>query len=319
MSSAGSFWKAHNSDRDTLFTSAFWEEFTALMGTTLSRSTAYHPQTDGQTERVNRTLEEMLRHYVSPTQDDWDELLDAAEFALNNAWHESVRNTPFFLNSGQHPLTPASVDVDTKVPAAKAFTEDLHAAVDLAKASLLSAQARQAEYANQKRREVNYEVGQQLLLSTKNVRLKNPGAQKLLPKWIGPFQVTKRVGPVAYQLDLPDNMKLHDVFQVALLRPYHSDGTVQPPPAILIEGEHEYEVDRILDHKDKPARSKGKTREYLVKWLGYEPEHNTWEPEANLLNCHDSLQKYWATIESVPNKVPEKVPRQRTRKRSGQT
>ena len=118
--------RAHGTVRDivsdNLFTSEFWEEFTALLGAHLSRSTAYHPQSDGQTERVNRTLEEMMRHYVSPTQDDWDEHLNAAEFAINNAWHESVCNTPFFLNSGQHPLTPASVDVDTKVPAAKSFT-----------------------------------------------------------------------------------------------------------------------------------------------------------------------------------------------------
>ena len=131
--------------------------------------------------------------------------------------------------------------------------------------------------------------------------------------------MAKRVGPVAYQLVFPDNLKLHDVFHVSLLRPYHSDGTVQPPPAILIEGEHEYEVDRILDHKDKSARSQGTTREYLVKWVGYGPEHNTWEPEVNLLNCQDSLKKYWATIESSASKVPEKVRKQRTRKRSGQT
>lgn len=85
------------------------------------------------------------------------------------------------------------MDVDTKVTAAKAFTEDLHAAVELAKVSLNRAQIKQAEYANQKRREINFKVGQQFLLSTENFRLKNPGAQKLLPKWIGPFQVAKRV------------------------------------------------------------------------------------------------------------------------------
>ena len=78
------------SDRDTLFTSAFWEELTASLGTKLAMSIALHPASDGQTETTNRTLEEMLRHFVSPTQDDWDEHLDAAEFAINNAWPESV-------------------------------------------------------------------------------------------------------------------------------------------------------------------------------------------------------------------------------------
>ena len=307
------------SDRDTLFTSEFWEDISARLGTHLSRSTAYHPQSDGQTERTNRTLEEMLRHFVSPMQDDWDEHLDAAEFAINNAWQESIQNTPFFLNYGQHPLTPASVDVDTKVPAAKAFTGDLAEAVELAKASWRSAQDKQAHYANSKRREIPpYKVGDQLLLSTKNVRLKNPGARKLLPKWIGPYKVIKRVGKVAYQLDLPSNLKLHDVFHVSLLHVYHSDGTVQPPPPILIEGDEEFEVDRILDHKDKFVNKTRTTREYLVKWLGYGPEHNTWEPERNLQNCQEALGNYWKALAQVKSSH-ESITYKRKHSRSGQT
>ena len=176
-------------DRDTLFTSEFWSELTALLGTRRAMSTAYHPSTDGQTERTNMTLDEMLRHFVNPVHDDWDEHLDAAEFAINNSWQESVCNTPFFLNSGQHPLTPATADIDTESPAAKAFTEELQAAVELAKESWQSAQDRQAAYANMKRRDITpYKVGDQLLLSTKNVRLKSPSARVLLPKWIWPIQ-----------------------------------------------------------------------------------------------------------------------------------
>ena len=306
------------SDRDTLFTSEFWQDVNARLGTQLSRSTSYHPQSDGQTERTNRTLEEMLRHFVSPVQDDWDEYLDVAEFAINNAWQESIQNTPFFLNYGQHPLTPASVDVDTKVPAAKAFTSELADAVELAKASWRSAQDRQAQYANQKRRHHEFKVGDQLLLSTKNVRLKNPGARKLLPKWIGPYKVVKRIGAVAYQLDLPSNMKLHDVFHISLLREYHSDGTVQPPPPLLIEGEEEFEVDRLLDHRDKYVNKTRTAREYLVKWLGYGPEHNTWEPENNLLNCQEALRSYWTALAQV-KRSHEHIAYTRKHARSGQT
>ena len=178
----------------------------------------------------------MFRHFVSPTQDDWDEHVDAAEFALNNAWQESVKNTPFMLNSCQHPLTPASVQVDCKVSAAKAFSEDLQAAVEQAKEAWASAQQRQAQYADQKRREVSHKVGNSLMLSTKNIRLKSHGARTLLPKWIGPHKLRKRVGTVAYQMDLPKELKIHDVFRVPLLHPYTSDGTIQPPPPILIEG-----------------------------------------------------------------------------------
>ena len=269
-------------------------------------STACHPSTDGQTERTNRTLEEMLRHFVNPVHDDWDEHLDAAdhEFAINNSWQESVRNTPIFLNSGQHPLTPArlSADIDTKSPAAKAFTEDLQAAVELAKESWQSAQNRQAAYANMKRRDITpYKVGDQLLLSTKNVRLKSPGARKMLPKWIGPYKVTRQVGKVNYELDLPSNLRIHDVFHVSLLRLYLSpngEAHVHPPPPELIEGEEEFEVDRILDHQDRRLR-KGTTREFLVKWTGYGPEHHTWEPEKNMQNCQKIIASYKKSLQEM--------------------
>ena len=308
------------SDRDSLFTSEFWDELTASLGTHLAMSTAYHPATDGQTERTNRTLEEMLRHFVSPTQDDWDKHLDAAEFAINNAWQESVQNTPFMLNTGQHPLTPASIDIDFKIPAAKAFSEDLQEAVELAKSAWTSAQQRQAQYANQKRRDVHYKVGDSLLLSTKNIRLKNPGARKLLPKWIGPYKVLSKVGKVAYHLDLPEALRIHDVFHVSLLRPYDASGTVQPPPPILIEGEEEFEVDRILDHRDRKLRKKGSARQFLVKWLGYGPEHNSWEPEKNLHKCQQSLSIYWKSLEQRQSAL-EKISwgrKQRNQKKSGQ-
>ena len=185
------------SDRDALFTSEFWSEHMRSLCTQLAMSTAYHPASDGQTERTNRTLEDMLRHYVSPVQDDWDEHLDAAEFAINNCWHESVRNTPFMLNSGQHPLTPASVDIDHRVPAAREFSQDLQAAVGQAKEAWQSAQSRQAEYANLRRREVSHKVGDSMLLSTKNIRLKTPGARKLLPRWIGPYKIVKQVSGIS--------------------------------------------------------------------------------------------------------------------------
>ena len=101
---------------------------------------------------------------------------------------------------------------------------------------------------------------------------------------------------MAYQLQLPDALRIHDVFHVSLLRPYQSDGPVQPPPpSLLIEGEVEFEVDRILDHRDRPLR-KGQAHQYLVKWLGYGPEHNTWEPEQNLQNCQQSLRMYWKSV-----------------------
>ena len=87
------------------------------------------------------------------------------------------------------------------------------------------------------------------------------------------------------------------MFHVSLLRPYDSDAAIQPPPPILIEGQDEYEVDRILEHRDRHLRKRGLKTEYLIRWLGYGPEHNCWEPEANLQGCPKSVQQYWKSLE----------------------
>eukprot|EP00983_Pelagomonas_calceolata_P045183 1139601-Pelagomonas_calceolata.AAC.3 len=104
------------SDRGPQFNSLLWEQVTALTGIKKRMSSAYHLQTDGQTEGTNCTLEEMLRAYVAPDQKDWDEHLASAEFAINNSWQESVKNTPFFLNYGMRPLTPVSLTLPITVP-----------------------------------------------------------------------------------------------------------------------------------------------------------------------------------------------------------
>eukprot|EP00877_Chromochloris_zofingiensis_P013317 jgi/Chrzof1/8239/Cz03g02190.t1 len=190
------------SDRDPRFTGEYWAEVCKLLGTKCALSSSYHPQTDGQTERANRVLEEMLRHYVNPSSmDDWDGVkLALAEFAVNNAWQESVQDTPFRLNYGQHPLTPASVDVDVRVPAGKEFIDGIAQAERRAKTLLQAAQQTQKAYADQGRREASFDVGDEVLLNTKNLRLVNPGSRKLLLKSIGPLTIVSKVSEVAYKV-----------------------------------------------------------------------------------------------------------------------
>lgn len=159
------------SDRDARFTSRFWAEACKLLGTKLAKSTAFHPQTDGQTERANRTLEVYLRHYVSTSHDDWDDLLAAAEFAYNNAWQESVKATPFQLNSGQQARTPLGLG-NASVTAAGVFVGRIQKSISRAKTLLHAAQQRMKAFADKKRRDVEYSVGDQLLLSTKYLHLK---------------------------------------------------------------------------------------------------------------------------------------------------
>ena len=114
-----------------------------------------------------------------------------------------------------------------------------------------------------------------------------------MPRFVGPFRICQQINAVAYKLELPASMKIHPVFHVSLLKPYLHDGTYQPPP-VLFEDEHlEYEVERILAHRDRHLKS-GLKRDYLVQWKGFGPEHNTWEPMSYLANASLMISEYWA-------------------------
>jgi hypothetical protein len=182
-------------------------------------STAFHPQTDGQTERSNHVLEDYLRHYISPSQDEWDEWLPQVEFSVNNAWQEFIKNTPFMLNFGQQPRTPLnqSGGREVRVPQASNFARTLEENLARAKASLLAAWSRQKLFADERRTEVELAVGQNVLFSTINFKLAHPWTRKLLPKWVGPFKVVERIGKVAYKVELPPNLKMHTFFTYSFL------------------------------------------------------------------------------------------------------
>jgi hypothetical protein len=274
------------SDRDSKFTSTFWTTVCELWGLKRAMSTAFHPATDGQTERVNRMLEEYLRCYVSPLQDDWDRFLPMAEFAINDSYQVSIGMTPFYMTYGYHPHLPNRLGEPGKDnPAGKLFVENIQKAVKRAKEVWAAAQQRQKMHADSKRKDVQFAPGDMVLLSTANIILRTPGTQKLLPRFIGPFKVLKQVGTVAYKLKLPDAMKVHPVFHVSLLKAYRADGPIQPPPLPLTfeDGLPLYEVERVLKHRDKNSQGqKLRVRQYLIKWKGYGVENNTWEPETNL-------------------------------------
>ena len=149
------------SDRDARFTSLFWGELWRMSGTKLAMSTAYHPQSDGQTERQNRTLEEMLRAFVSVKQDDWDEHLAAAELAINNSTQASSKETPFYLTYGRHVKTPLDLALPQSTnQSAVDVVDALRDAHALARNKLSEAQERQAKYANEHRLDVSFEVGE---------------------------------------------------------------------------------------------------------------------------------------------------------------
>eukprot|EP00798_Chlamydomonas_sp_ICE-L_P030045 gene30045-biopygen15901 len=156
-------------DRDARFTGHFGSELQRLMGTRQALSTAVHPQTDGQTERMNRVIEDMIRHHVGPYHDDWDQSLALVEFAINNSWQESIQNTPFRAYLGYDPRTPMAAEVDSKCPAAKSWWASHIDRQNHCRDCLKAAQSRQKANYDTRRREVTFSIGEQVLLSTRNM------------------------------------------------------------------------------------------------------------------------------------------------------
>lgn len=297
------------SDRDPRFTSIFWRSLWQQLGTKLQMSTAFHPQTDGQTERQNRTLEEMLRAYVSYEQDDWDQHLAAAELAHNCAEQASTGYSPYYLNHGHHPQLP--IDDAVKIsnisnnPTAAERIQQLHESLDRAKAALKEAQLRQSRNADRSRREVVFAVGDQVLLSTEHLALKDKDrTKKLTSKYIGPFPIVRVVSSVAYELTLPPSLRIHPVFHVSKLRPFKSTteleypnrndtNTARPPPELINEdGEEEWEVERIVKQRTTKRGNNKKRTEYLIKWKGYPEWEMTWEPLENLSGAQQALDDF---------------------------
>src|SRR6185369_5885441 len=285
------------SDRDARFTSHFWKALFQKLGTKLAMSTAFHPQTDGQTERTNRTLEEMLRAYVSYKQNNWDKYLALAEFAYNNSKQTSTKFTPFELDAGQHPLTPITLTTKTltSVETTNEFLNQWKTMMEIAKDNLMLAQQHQTEQANKHRRYEEYNVGDKVLLSTRHINNpvdKNRPTRKLSPKFIGPYRIIKKVSVTAYKLDLPNTFRIHPVFHISLLKPYHETSdfsrTVPPPPIFVPENQQEeYEVETILDKKIVKNK-----KQYLVKWLGYPLHDATWEPVEHLVNANEKVKEF---------------------------
>lgn len=287
-------------DRDSRFMSQFWQEFFRLLGTKLKPSTAYHPQTDGQTERANRTLIEQLRHYVSHNQDDWSKYLPQLEFAVNSAVNDSIGMSPFVCDKGRQPVTPLlltnghEVGRATKVESTAALIERLQAIYEEAMAALEEAQGVQRCQADKKRREEEFEEGDLVLLSAANIGTpldRELGTKKLSPRYFGPFRILEKRSSVVYKLELPTTWRIHPVFHISKLRRYKEGpeefgqrGDPRPQAIVDEDGEERWEVEKILKYRKRRGRD-----EYLVKWAGWPVEEASWEPKDHLDRAEQAL------------------------------
>jgi hypothetical protein len=268
----------------------------------------------------------MLRAYVSPTSTDWDQHLVAVEFAYNNTVQASTGFTPFYLTTGQHPLTPLSLLNPCTAeagnsPRAEEIVGRLQADIGRAREALKQAQRRQKEQADKHRRPApQFAVGQQVLVSTTNLNLSYTGGQspKLAPRYLGPFPVKRQINEVAFELTLPANMKCHPVFHVSLLREFRQSeefprAELKPPPVKVVDGQAYFRIERIVSHYPRKAQSHEEATHYLISWEGYPDWENTKEPARRIYqDATATVQEYWAAQQqsNATPSVIRQAPRQ---------
>jgi len=227
------------SDRGSLFTSDFWRQVMEALRISRNLSTAFHPQTDGQMERANATLEQYLRAYFNYQQDDWERLLPIAEFCYNNTQTGTTRITPFFANYGYHPrFLPDLGTRNEETPEVSEYVVALRRLPEELRAEIKEAQMSQVEQANKARHpDPVLNPGDKVWLQQKNIRTTRP-SNKLDHKQIGPYRVLEKVDSRAYKLDLLATVKIHPIFHISLLEPTASTepipGHQQPPPPPVI-------------------------------------------------------------------------------------
>jgi Chromo (CHRromatin Organisation MOdifier) domain len=259
-------------------------------------STAYHPQTDGQSEITVRIVVNLLRtlHFSYP---NWVQILPAVEFAINNSKNTSTGRTPFFMCYGQELPTPPTLNLQALAkqnpnqPSVD-FAARTQIVIQEAQRSLAKAQQQQKYYADKTRRHLTYEVGDQVYISTADLPLKGP--RRLAPKWFGPVPVTMKLSKLNYKVALPPLWRRrYPVFHVEKLKPFvpgdHTGSVDARPPPDLEQGSDVFNVEKILDRRST-RWGRGFHVEYYIEWEGYPSCDSTWEPKSNLRDAGTEVQ-----------------------------
>jgi len=303
-------WKLHGtsdkiiSDRGPQMSAHSFRDICKSLGITLALSTAYHPQSDGQSERTNQEVEQALRTVISFHQDDWVDWLPVIEFALNNRYHTGLKTTPFYANYGYHPHIGSLPRVSSPIESVEDFVEHLHEIQKNTEKSLTQAAEDMKRFYDRRRSPTpEFEIGQKVLLDNADLALNRP-SRKLAERYSGPFEVIEKIGSSAYKLKLPDYWKnVHPTFNVSKLHPYHEDPkepNFTRPPADIVEGEPEWEVEKILDAKFANRRLK-----FLVKWLGWPDAENSWQDEVDLENAPEVIAEFYKQFPGAPRRLDD--------------
>nr|KYP43037.1 Transposon Ty3-I Gag-Pol polyprotein [Cajanus cajan] len=289
------------SDRDKVFISQFWKQLFKLSGTTLVMSTAYHPQTDGQSEAVNHCLEMYLRCFTYTNPKSWSKFLSWAEFWYNTSYHLSTGLTPFRVVYGREPpcLDKYVLDkyvLDNNDPLElREMLQQRDLILSQLKHNLMKAQQNMKKNADKKRRDVEFKEGDMVLVKLQPYRQNSMALrknQKLGMKYFGPFPIVKKVGSVAYKLLLPNHAKIHPVFHCSQLKPCYGEHIKPYIPLTTRTNEVGPILQPMAILQTKVIIKGGKeVQQVLIKWEGLEEIHATWEdwvsfkesyPDANL-------------------------------------
>ncbi|GKA04098.1 putative reverse transcriptase domain-containing protein [Tanacetum coccineum] len=287
------------SDRDGRFTSHLWQAFQEALGTRLDMSTAYHPQTDGQSERTIQTLEDMLRACVMDFGGSWDTHLPLIEFSYNNSYHTSIKCAPFEALYGRKCRSPVIwTEVGESQLIGPEIVQETTEKIVQIKERLKTARSRQKSYADKRRKPLEFQVGDRVLLKVSPwkgvVRFGKKG--KLAPRYVGPFEIVECVGPVAYRLKLPQELScVHDTFHVSNLKKCLAEPDVQVPLDEIEIDENLRFVEEPIEIIERDVKKLKRRRIPLVKvrWNSRQGAEYTWERE-------DQFQKKYPHLFSEP-------------------
>ena len=286
------------SDRGRQFVSTLWKSLCKRLGIKANLSTAFHPETDGQSERANQDIKRGLRTYCNYMQDDWARWIPMMEFSDNNNTSASLGLTPFYFNHGFHPRMSFSPDCNSyettreRLQATKAedITKRMEELLEYGRKQLQKSQLSMEAQANMHRKDVTYKEGDQVWLSSQNIKTTRP-SKGLEDRQLGPYKVIKKVGS-SYRLKMPSGWRGETVFHTKLLRPYANDplpGQATPPPkAFHFPKGDEYEVDDILGSR----RYYGKLQ-YKVKWSNVDRDDVWYYADAGQFDNAKGVVEEW--------------------------